>query len=306
MEDRAAWGPDDQIHGDWGTTRLRLFRVRGGAVIDQLDGPGIGTLTGSPSDALMTTLAPWRALGLRDTHVLLCGMVGSRNGLAEVGYVECPVDVAGWRAEMATVVAGDLSVWIAPGLACTRVNGAPDVMRGEETQIFGAMALAPALATRRHAIALPGTHGKWALVEAGRVIRFQTFLTGELFALLRDRSTLTRAGADAGDGEAGFAAGLARSDAGGMLGALFEARSAQLRLGRSRGWAIGFLSGLAIGHEVREALVTIPDVDSLTLVGDPVLAGLYVQALARHDRVAHLCDGSAAALAGLRLLAEAG
>ena len=304
MTDDAAWQSGDRIFGDWGTTRLRLFRLRDDAVVDQQDGPGIGTLDGAPGDALRATLAPWRAQGMSGGHVWLCGMVGSRNGIAEVPYAECPVDVAGWRTQTRIVTLDNVTVGIAPGLACTGPDGADDVMRGEETQIFGAMALDPVLATGRHAIALPGTHGKWALIEDGYVVRFRTFLTGELFALLRDRSTLTRAGDDDGDGDAGFAAGLVRSDAGGMLGALFEARSAQLRKGRSRGWAVGFLSGLAIGHEVREALDTIVGVDSLTLVGDPVLARLYHQALARHDRGVTVRDGSEAALAGLRLLAE--
>jgi 2-dehydro-3-deoxygalactonokinase len=304
LSDETAWRPADRIFGDWGTTRLRLFRLRDGRVVDQLDGPGIGALVGAPADVLLTTLAPWRAQGMAGGRVLLCGMVGSRNGIAEVPYAECPIDAAGWRTQILSVAVDDVTVGIAPGLACRGPDGADDVMRGEETQIFGALALDPALSRGRHAIALPGTHGKWALVEDGKVVRFRTFLTGELFALLRDRSTLTRAGDDDSGGEAGFAAGLARAQTGGLLGALFEARSGQLRQGRSRGWAVGFLSGLAIGHEVREALAGIADADSLTLVGDPALSALYEQALAGVGRTAGLRDGSQAALAGLRILAE--
>ncbi|WP_083672081.1 2-dehydro-3-deoxygalactonokinase [Sphingomonas montana] len=302
-QDVAGWQAGDRIAGDWGTSRLRLFRLRGSRVTKMLEGPGIGVVAGPPGDVLAATLAPWFAQGLpTDAEIMLCGMAGSRGGIAEVAYAECPVDAAGWRAHAGTVAVGTLRVVIAPGLACVREDGAPDVMRGEETQIFGMLALHPALAQGRHCIALPGTHGKWAEVADGRVLGFRTFLTGELFALLRDRSILTTAGGDDSGGDEGFADGLARAEAGGYLGALFEARAAQLRAGRSRGWAVGFLSGLTIGHEVREALPGVAADGEVMLVGDPALTRLYGQALARHGRSATYGDGSAAALAGLRVL----
>ncbi|GGE79451.1 2-dehydro-3-deoxygalactonokinase [Sphingomonas prati] len=299
------WRDGDRVAGDWGTSRLRLFHLRGDAVMRTVTGPGIAAVMGAPGEALIETLAPWFETGLpRDAEVALCGMVGSRNGIAEVPYAECPASLDVWRLEAHAVAVGGLRVVIAPGLACTRNDGAADVMRGEETQIFGLLSLYPALARGRHVIALPGTHGKWAEVVDGRVVRFRTFLTGELFALLRDQSTLTRAGADDSGGEDGFVAGLERSDAGGLLGSLFEARAAQLREGRSRGWAVGFLSGLTIGHEVREGLAGADREGTVMLVGDPVLTALYTQALARHGRAAETCDGSVAARAGLRMLGE--
>jgi 2-dehydro-3-deoxygalactonokinase len=231
-------------------------------------------------------------------------MVGSRNGWVEIPYVDCAADAAAWRAGATHSSLDVVPVTIAAGLACTRTSGAADVMRGEETQIFGAMALNPALATGRHLIALPGTHSKWASVEDGRVTGFQTFLTGELFALLRTHSTLTRDSTDDGGAEdeaMGFDAGLARMREGGhLLGALFEARAAQLRQGANGGWAKGFLSGLVIGAEIAEIADRVTG--RVALIGDTALTDRYFRALAGIDLRPETHDGEACALAGLALL----
>jgi 2-dehydro-3-deoxygalactonokinase len=175
-------------------------------------------------------------------------------------------------------------------------------MRGEETQIFGAAALDPTLAKGRAMIVLPGTHSKWAELIDGRVERFHTFPTGELFALLRGHSTLTRAGTDSTGREAGFADGLARAGTG-LIAGLFEARAAQLTEGKSLGWALGLLSGLLIGGELAEALALADDKPGrITLVGDPGLSALYTQAAERHGLPVSHFDGDACAIAGLALL----
>ena len=289
------------ILGDWGTTRLRLFRIVDGAIADRLDGPGIGQLTASPAETLAATLAPWRGPA-RDAGVLLCGMAGSRNGLIEVPYAACPADAASWRASLATIMVDGISVSVAPGLSCANFAGRADVMRGEETQIFGAAVVDASLAQRRALVVLPGTHSKWAELIDGRVERFHTFPTGELFALLRDHSTLTRAGADTAGREAGFADGLARAGTG-LIAGLFEARAAQLVEGRSHGWALGLLSGLLIGGEFAEALALAGGSPRrIVLIGDPGLSALYAQAAGRSGLdVVHL-DGDACAIAGLGLL----
>lgn len=293
-----------RIVGDWGTSRLRLFRIERGEIVARAAGAGIGALDATPEATLRAAIAPWRAE--RDPEsITLCGMVGSRNGWIEVPYVACPADVPAWLAGGGRVMLDGVPVTIMAGLACTAPSGGPDVMRGEETQVFGAIARDPALRTRRHRLALPGTHSKWATIADGRIVGFQTFFTGELFALLRDRSTLLRA-ADAGDADpaaeqSGFAHGLARaSDADLLLGALFEARSAQLIEGRSPGWAMGYLSGLLIGREVAE--VAADSGESVGLIGDPALCARYARALAAWGIATHLLDGDACALAGLALL----
>jgi 2-dehydro-3-deoxygalactonokinase len=292
-----------RIVGDWGTSRLRLFRIEQGEIVARAAGAGIGALEQTAEAELRAAIAPWRAEH-DPASITLCGMVGSRNGWIEVPYAACPADVPGWLAGAGRMALDGVPVTIMAGLACTAPSGGPDVMRGEETQLFGAIARDPALREGRHRLALPGTHSKWATIEDGRIIGFQTFLTGELFALLRDRSTLLRA-AGAGDTDpaaerSGFAHGLARARDGDLLlGALFEARSAQLIDGRSPDWALGYLSGLLIGREIAEIA---PDAgESVGLIGDPALAARYASALAAGGIATHLLDGDACALAGLAL-----
>lgn len=293
-----------RIVGDWGTSRLRLFRIEAGAVVARVEAAGIGALGDTPEATLRAAIAPWRADG--DPHAItLCGMVGSRNGWIEVPYAACPADVAGWAAEAGRIALDGVQVTIMAGLACTAPSGGPDVMRGEETQLFGAIARDPALRDGRHRLALPGTHSKWATIEDGRIIAFQTFFTGELFALLRDRSTLLRAAArsdaDPVAEQAGFAHGLTRAHDGDvLLGALFEARSAQLIDGRSPDWAAGYLSGLLIGREIAEVAPAAGE--TVGLIGDPMLCDRYARALAARGIDTNLLDGDACVLAGLALM----
>ncbi|TPG54127.1 2-dehydro-3-deoxygalactonokinase [Sphingomonas glacialis] len=293
-----------RIVGDWGTSRLRLFRIEAGHVVARVEAAGIGALEDTPEATLRTAIAPWRADG-EPQAITLCGMVGSRNGWIEVPYAACPADVAGWAAEAGRIALDGVPVAILAGLACTAPSGGPDVMRGEETQLFGAIARDPVLRTGRHRIALPGTHSKWATIEDGRIVAFQTFFTGELFALLRDRSTLLRAAArsdaDPAAEQAGFAHGLTRAGDGDLLlGALFEARSAQLIEGRSPDWAAGYLSGLLIGREIAELAPTAGE--TVGLIGDPALCDRYARALAARGIDTNLLDGDACVLAGLALM----
>lgn len=289
------------ILGDWGTTRLRLFQVEDGRIVDRLNGPGIGQLADTPAATLAATLAPWREMAVQ-SGVMLCGMAGSRNGLVEVPYAACPADAGLWRQRIVTERVGGILVAVAPGLSCSNFAGRADVMRGEETQIFGAAAREPTLAKGRAMIVLPGTHSKWAELVDGRIERFHTFPTGELFALLRDHSTLTRAGSDIGGCEAGFADGIARSGNGALAG-LFEARAAQLVEGKSLGWALGLLSGLLIGGEFCEAFGLAEERPTrIALIGDPGLCTLYTQAAEHFGLAIHQLDGDACTIAGLTLL----
>lgn len=291
------------ILGDWGTTRLRLFLLRDGAVVDRLSGPGIGHLTASPAETLIAAIAPW-ADDARAAGVLLCGMAGSQSGLAEAPYAALPVAPAQWARAAVTLDVAGIPVTIAAGLSGANFAGRCDVMRGEETQIFGAIALAPALGGGRRLLVLPGTHSKWAELIDGCVHRFHTFPTGELFGLLRDHSTLTRAGADPHGWEQGFEAGLIRAEAG-LIAGMFESRAAQLVEGRNRGWALGMLSGLLIGSEVRESTALLGDMPRrIGVIGDPALSAHYTQALATTGIEAEPVDGDACAIAGLRQLAK--
>jgi 2-dehydro-3-deoxygalactonokinase len=297
---------DAFILGDWGTTQLRLFLCNDAGVLDRRFGRGIAQLERSPPDEFAAVAGDW----LDDHRVddaVLAGMVGSRTGWLETAYAPCPATAADLIASIARTECGDVSIAIVPGLSCVGPSGAPDVMRGEETQLFGALALEPRLRTERHVVALPGTHTKWVVVEDGRVIQFQTALTGELFALLRTSSTLLKTGGAASDAfdDDAFATGLdaARSERS-LLHALFQVRSQQLVAGATPSYATSLLSGLLIGSDVNGA-AELHHATDVTLIGERELASLYARALEARDARTRTLDGNECALAGLNAFARA-
>jgi len=303
------------ICGDWGTSRLRLSLCAGERVLETREGPGIGALRQPAAEALRPLIASWRSSHGR-LPLFLCGMAGSRNGWRETSYLPCPADLGALREAAVRFDSEGTPVTIAPGLSCRSRLGSPEVLRGEETQMAGALALRPGLGTGSHLLCLPGTHTKWACLEDGVVRDFMTALTGELFALLRDASTLTRAARapaegepaapDASDdGEAGFESGLAAAASlasAHLLHFLFAARSAQLLDGRSREWALGYLSGLLVGSDVRDALPLFTVPAEVVLIGEPELNERYARALQRFGLTPSRLDGERCALAGLRSL----
>ncbi len=278
---------------DWGTSSFRAFRIAKGGATDRVDGPH-GILQVPPggfADVLRIAIAPWLADGER--QVLMSGMVGSRQGWQEAPYLPCPAGAAELARALVPVPFDGAQVLLVPGLKVD--GGVPEVMRGEEVQVVGALEV-----TGPDAVAcLPGSHSKWVRIAHGQVAGFTTHLTGEAFAALRDHTILGRLmqpGA-AADPDA-FARGVERSgDPGGLLHHLFGVRTLGLTGGLADAAAASYLSGLLIGHEVRAAA---PD-GTVHLIGDAALCGLYAQAIA-------LCGGTSqpgpldAAARGLALI----
>jgi 2-dehydro-3-deoxygalactonokinase len=300
--------PQALVLGDWGTSRLRLSLVVDGEIAATRAGPGIAEASAAPLQVLLDCMAPWRqAHGALDVY--LAGMVGSRNGIHEVAYVPLPADCVTWsRACWSTSFEGAV-LTIAGGLCTANEARAGDVMRGEETQIFGALRVSPRLATGRHIFVLPGTHSKWVEVVAGQVVRFRTALTGETYALLCAHSTLLKAAGSADqpdDWQSGFDVGVQRAKhlAEGLLAAMFEARTQQLLAGRSRVWASAFLSGLLIGYEIDTVGRTFESQGEITIIGESQLAALYRNVLESHGRSAHVLSGDACAIQGLLYLTD--
>jgi 2-dehydro-3-deoxygalactonokinase len=302
------------IAGDWGTTHLRLHLCRGATVLDRVDGAGIGSLSVSAEATLFGALEPW-AREHGSLPIWLAGMVGSRNGWREVPYASCPAGATALRSALLRFDARGHSIAIAAGVSCTNPLGAPDVMRGEETQILGAIATHPELGHGRNIVALPGTHTKWALLEDGQLQSFQTSLSGELYALLRDRSTLLKASAAESSEAAerrGFEAGLQRSYE--MRNVplshlLFEVRARQLIDGMTHAEASTYLSGLIIGQDVLGALPLFDGAMRASavvpIIGAPRLAELYSAALATHGIETLPLDATEQTIAGLNALAHA-
>jgi len=196
-------------------------------------------------------------------------------------------------------------VWVVPGLRCTRPDGGPDVMRGEETHVLGWAAADPARLRGEHLICQPGTHAKWVRLVDGRIERFITSMTGELFDLLRKHSVLRVR--DAEDSETAFDQGLeAAGDGGALASRLFTAR-ARVVGGDMRPQLVeSYLSGLLIGAEIASAprLLGVASQTPVAVVGDPQLAGRYLRALRASGYNASVHDGDAAALSGLAALRD--
>jgi 2-dehydro-3-deoxygalactonokinase len=304
-----------RVLGDWGTSHLRLFLSRGDEVIDRREGPGISRLEGNPEAALFALLVPWIA-SHGQVPILLSGMVGSRNGWKEVPYAACPADAKTLSRATLKFRAREHEVMIVPGLSCRNPRGAMDLLRGEETQIIGALDCHSVLATRRHLLCLPGTHAKWVLLEEGRIVSFQTSLTGEVFALLDEHSMLLRVRDDrsfdpsadtrAFDDGLGRSGELPRPE---LLHLLFEARSRQLQGELTASQAREWLSGLLIGYDVRGATELFPresrDEPQVLVIGATDLAERYRKALTACGIPAISCDATKMTLAGLRALSRA-
>jgi 2-dehydro-3-deoxygalactonokinase len=280
---------------------LRAFLEVDGTIVDQREGPGISGLEVAPIVALRAAVHPWQ-LSEDSCPVLMCGMVGSRNGIIEVPYVGAPVGSQEWADHCVSHHAGEFDLTIAPGVRGHSHSGAPEVMRGEEAQIFGAFRSHASLRQGHHLLLLPGTHSKWVDVRNGELTSFQTFITGELFALLRDHSSLLRTGDSKGESDTGFQAGVERARSAGVAESLFETRSAQLLLERTQGWARGFLSGVLIGGEVAAVVRTRTIRGTVTVIGEQELSALYRQALGFHGIETAQLEGDQCAIAGLGLL----
>jgi len=293
------------IAGDWGTSRLRLYLCdAGGNVLAR--GEGEGASAPDCSVRFAAAVAAWdKAHG--QLPAVLAGMVGSTIGWREVPYLKCPAKPAAIADAALRFEADGRAIAILPGLSCKGKTGAPDVMRGEETQILGALRLHPNLAKGRHVFCMPGTHAKWVVVDDGAVTQFQTALSGELFELLRRHSVLARDSADVDPQSAAFSLGLdfaranRKSD---LLHLLFSTRSRVVTGEMAKGDAGSYLSGLVLGKDIATAMALLEvapfNMDGpVQLICTPALAALYGKALATYDVKSAVIDGDRAALAGL-------
>jgi 2-dehydro-3-deoxygalactonokinase len=298
------------IAGDWGTSNLRLFLCDArGVAHDHCSGPGAAQANGRFADIFATLTAPWTER-YGSLPAVLCGMVGSTIGWTEAPYVPCPTEPQ--QIVDACIELESGRIRIIPGLSCRSHFNAPDVMRGEETQILGALSLHEKLRKGRWILCLPGTHTKWVLVENGRVREFFTALTGELFAVLREHSILVRnpQGTDPSADASAFAKGMADlnefPDAQ-ILHKLFECRSRQLKGEFPAHAAAAYLSGMLIASDVHNALRTLSDFATertVFLIGAPQLTERYASACTLANYDVWRVDGSEASLAGLTQVFE--
>ena len=288
----------DWIAVDWGTTNLRAFAMRGDSMIaEAVSDDGMGKLARDAFEpALIRLIEPWLS-ARHQTSVIACGMVGSRQGWHEAPYRTTPCHPLDPTALVAVPTTDSrIAVLVVPGL---RQNRPADVMRGEETQIAGALVLNPGF---DGVFCLPGTHSKWAHVSAGEVVSFQTFMTGELFALLSTQSVLRHGmTGDGWDDEAfdqGLSDALSRPEK--IAANLFSLRAEGLLTGLAAPQARARLSGLLIGIELAAAKPYWLG-QPIAIIGADALSATYARALSAQGNRPGIVPAADTVLAGLTL-----
>jgi 2-dehydro-3-deoxygalactonokinase len=299
---------------DWGTSSLRAYLLgENGRVLAEKTQPwGVMSEPGGDFGAAYhAAVAHWRTAD-QELPALASGMIGSTEGWVRAAYRPCPAGAPELAAALAPIATnGDGTLWVVPGVE--QRGRAPNVMRGEETQVVGALTLRPEL-RRAATLVLPGTHSKWVDVRAGRIVGFATYMTGELFGVLSEHSILGRPARGAAPelGQTGppawdaFDRGVSLAQESGSPGIaqlLFLTRSLVLHGALRAEDSLDFLSGLLIGDELRCAGAAAAQ--QLVLVGEPALCERYRRGLAAGGVDAPILEG--AAPAGLwRIAGEAG
>jgi 2-dehydro-3-deoxygalactonokinase len=290
-------GTEGFIAADWGTTNRRAYLLDAeGTCVDEFeDDQGILSV---PKGGFAESVAEIRER-LGDRFLLLAGMVGSNRGWIEAPYVRCPAAIDDLAANL--VWPEDDRTAIVPGVSFIDPDEA-DVMRGEEVQLLGAFAagMIPPHALVCH----PGTHNKWARLDDGRITRFRTVMTGEVFNLLREHSILADLLGGTAEADDAFTAGVTRGLKDECLTAeLFKIRARVLLGQADAGDAPSYGSGLLIGTDVRAGLREGDD-SEVYVMGRPELTGLYSAALRIAGWECREVDGEEAFLAGARRIVE--
>lgn len=298
-------GSIEWIAVDWGTSNVRVWGIAadGSIAFAESSDQGMGKLSPSDYPRVLTGLIGTHAPGV--TEVVICGMAGARQGWLEAPYRETPTRLSGLLDGGVVPAAPGLNVRILPGI-CQR-TGSEDVMRGEETQLLGLLALLPGYSG---AVIMPGTHSKWVRIEDGTVISFATAMTGELYDILGTHSVLRhslngeRTGPATEDGiSAGLEAGLNEPER--VTSLLFRTRAASLLSARGPDWCSGYLSGLLVGAEIGGLRNWLGDA-AVPLVGSARLCRLYASGLARIGVQSQTINATDATLAGLKAARQQG
>ena len=281
---------------DWGTTSLRgALLDEAGKVLAEKSAP-LGILN-VPGGDFAGTFAAQFSEWMKEpgSLCLISGMAGSRQGWQEAPYAPCPAGPEELTRRLHWIERGRIA--IVPGLSVEQ-GGVPDVMRGEEVQIFGALRLT---GIADGVFVLPGTHNKWVTVKGGSVTGFRTYMTGEFYGLLTQHSILSRTTeADAPLDEVAFLDGVKRASNGdGLLHNAFGARALALFERLAPALSASYLSGLLIGEELR----TQSPAREVVLIGAPALTARYALAL-KQSGVATRTLGAEATWAGLAAVGE--
>lgn len=294
---------------DWGSSSLRawLLAADGGVLARRESGAGVLSVAdGRFREAFESLCAGWLAADAA-LPVVACGMIGSREGWREAARVRTPASFDALAQQLTAV--DDLAgrpFRIVPGLVARGQIDSPDLMRGGETLVLGALRDRDAL------FVLPGTHCRWVEVRDRRIVAFRTYMTGEVYALLRRHSTLARMCGDPDDTPDHQADALRAFDEGvdhagaqpsSLVHLLFTARTEGLLGGLAPHQVPAYLSGLLIGAEIRDASAWSPHDLAPTLIARSDLSARYARAMHRLGLRGRLAHGDPAA-AGLAAIAR--
>ncbi|MCK1712298.1 MULTISPECIES: 2-dehydro-3-deoxygalactonokinase [unclassified Bradyrhizobium] len=261
---------------DWGTSSFRLWLIDGAGDVLAERRSGEGMLAAAKAGFAAVLQSHLAAVEAPDhLPVLVCGMAGARTGWVEAGYVDTPAPLSAILQQAARVPDEACDIRILPGIA-QRDPNTPDVMRGEETQLLGALGLD---ARGEALVCMPGTHSKWVRVNNGTVEQFSTFMTGELFSVVSRETILSLAvaGADEAEDVASFKVAVIAAFEAPAYAAnlLFRARSRQLLFGGTPAAARETVSGTLIGIELAAGLSRTVPKAGITLIASGRLAMLY-------------------------------
>ena len=294
------------IIGDWGTSRLRLHLCSGRRIIESSQGPGIGDCPDGPEAVFSGLIAEWGG-NAADCPVYMSGMVGSDMGWRNTPHIPCPID---WRSigdRCPKFMFNQHAVSIVPGLFSANPLGKRDVLRGEETQVLGALVENSQLRHGRQLLCLPGTHTKWIWMRDGIIERFLTAVTGELFAALAGNTILLRTASQPSRGvREGAAQGILESESleqADLIHGLFQVRARQLFGQLEAGESGAFLSGLIIGSDVRGVRRMSSEFNwngvSATIIGTSPMSDEYAAACGHYGIAGRVFDGDDMATVGL-------
>jgi 2-dehydro-3-deoxygalactonokinase len=284
---------------DWGTSNLRVWGLDsdGRVVAEAASDKGMAKLDRAGFESALLELVDGWLSPDRQIPVIACGMVGARQGWVEVPYRQAPCAPVLFDTTGSPVIRDPrLKVTILAGIK--QIEPAPDVMRGEETQIAGILLEDPQFAG---VLCLPGTHTKWVQIEAGQIVHFTTFMTGELFNLLSTQSVLRHSL----DGEGWDAIEFADSirstaiEPASLAARLFSIRAGTLVLGTGAATAKARLSGLLIGAELAAAKTYWLD-RNVAIVDNGAQSELYAEGLRTLGQSPRIIDASHVTLAGLK------
>jgi 2-dehydro-3-deoxygalactonokinase len=282
---------------NWGSSNFRAYKLDAEGKVEAEKLSDRGAVSVPPEgflDALMAEVGDWITEG--EEKILMCGMVGARRGWKEAPYVSVPATFDQVVAGVIRLKLDSFDARIVPGLIGTDECGVPEVMRGEETELFGCANDASDCIN----LCLPGTHTKWVRMERQQITAFKTFMTGDLYkAILVGTILRSNTKPEQIDHEA-FLLGVERAkQPGALTHHLFGVRTLVLAGRMQESSATSYLSGLLIGHEVK----TMAQKDeTFHLVGDPDLCSLYAKALLQFD-VNSSVEPAGAALRGLKRIA---